>query len=236
MIDFHCHLDLYPDHQSAVDKREKEKTYTLTVTTTPLAWPQNRDFTKGKRYVRAALGLHPQLVGERYSEISIWKKHLPETRYVGEVGLDGSPKYKSSYNLQKSIFTEILQTCAEAGDKILSIHSVRASKDVLELLKINLPINKGRVVLHWFTGTKKQAIEAAERGYFFSVNADMLHTKRGREIVSALPINCILTETDSPFTHFPSIEQAIELLAEILDLPKSEISRIVSNNLKSILT
>ena len=60
-VDFHCHLDLYPDLQAAIAKAEAARIYTLTVTTTPKAWPRNHELTRGKRYVRAALGLHPQL-------------------------------------------------------------------------------------------------------------------------------------------------------------------------------
>ena len=64
-VDFHCHLDLYPDHAAAIAQAEAAGIYTLTVTTTPKAWPRNRELTEGTRYVHAALGLHPQLVAER---------------------------------------------------------------------------------------------------------------------------------------------------------------------------
>ena len=85
-VDFHCHLDLYPDFETAIAKAEAARIYTLTVTTTPKAWPRNHELTRGTRYVRAALGLHPQLVAERAGELALWEHHLPEARYVGEVG------------------------------------------------------------------------------------------------------------------------------------------------------
>jgi len=92
LVDFHCHLDLYPDHASAVRAAEAARVYTLTVTTTPKAWPRNHELATGTRYVRAALGLHPQLVAERASELTLWERYLPETPYVGEVGLDAGPR------------------------------------------------------------------------------------------------------------------------------------------------
>ena len=64
-VDFHCHLDLYPDHVGAIAKAEASSIYTVAVTTTPKAWPRNRELTLKTRYVRAALGLHPQLVAMR---------------------------------------------------------------------------------------------------------------------------------------------------------------------------
>ena len=36
-VDFHCHLDLYPDFEVAIAKAEAARIYTLTVTTTPKA-------------------------------------------------------------------------------------------------------------------------------------------------------------------------------------------------------
>lgn len=91
LVDFHCHLDLYPDHQAAVRGSEEAGVFTLAVTTTPRAWSRNQELTQGMRHVRAALGLHPQLVAERASELPLWEAHLGEARYVGEVGLDADP-------------------------------------------------------------------------------------------------------------------------------------------------
>src|SRR5690606_18577808 len=100
-VDFHCHLDLYPDREAAIARAEAARIYTLTVTTTPKAWPRNHELTRGTRYVRAALGLHPQLVAERAGELPLWERHLPETRYVGEVGLDAGPRFYRSLDAQK---------------------------------------------------------------------------------------------------------------------------------------
>jgi TatD DNase family protein len=58
-VDFHCHLDLYPDHEAAIARAEAARIYTLTVTTTPKAWSRNHELTRHTRFVRAALGLAP---------------------------------------------------------------------------------------------------------------------------------------------------------------------------------
>src|SRR5208337_3533968 len=118
---------LIPDPVSAVRDAEEAGVYTLTVTTTPKAWPRNHELTHGTRYVRAALGLHPQLIAERSAEIKLWEGYLPQARYVGEVGIDAGPRYYRSVDLQTEIFTRILQKCAEVGGKVLTVHSVRAT-------------------------------------------------------------------------------------------------------------
>ena len=148
-VDFHCHLDLYPDFEAAIAKAEAARIYTLTVTTTPKAWPRNHALTRGTRYVRAALGLHPQLVAERAGELALWELYLPETRYIGEVGLDASPRFYKSLNSQKQVFRTILERSADVGGKIITVHSVRCVPMVLEMVERHLPRNRGVVVLHW---------------------------------------------------------------------------------------
>jgi TatD DNase family protein len=82
LVDFHCHLDLFPDPVAAIDAAEKAGIYTLTVTTTPRAWPRNLQADSQKTLVRAALGLHPQVVVERAAEFSPWEQYLPQARYI----------------------------------------------------------------------------------------------------------------------------------------------------------
>ena len=174
LVDFHCHLDLYPDHEEQVRRCEREGVFTLTVTTTPKAWARNYELTAHTKYVRAALGLHPQLVAERATEIGLWRELLPRTRYVGEVGLDAGPRFYKSLAAQKTIFQSVLQECAKVEGKILTVHSVRTATPVLDMIEAYLPPPKGAVVLHWFTGTAAEARRAIDLGCYFSINAQML--------------------------------------------------------------
>ena len=185
-VDFHCHLDLYPDHVAAIAAAEAAGVYTLTVTTTPKAWVRNRDLTQATRYVRAALGLHPQLVADRAHELREWERYLPGARYVGEVGLDAGPRFYKSFDEQKHVFRTVLQCCAEVGDKVLTVHSVRSASAVLDMIEAHLPRDRGKVVLHWFTGSRAEARRAAALGCYFSVNAEMARGERGRALIAEL--------------------------------------------------
>lgn len=89
--------------------------------------------------MRAALGLHPQLVAERASELSLREAHLTETRYVGEVGLDAGLRFYKSFDLQKQVFEHVLRCCAQAGNKVITVHSIRAAKVVLDHIEAYLP-------------------------------------------------------------------------------------------------
>jgi hypothetical protein len=56
---------------------------TLAVTTTPKAWDQNRIWTSGKRHIHSAVGLHPELVGDRHAEIELLERLMVETPFIG---------------------------------------------------------------------------------------------------------------------------------------------------------
>ena len=241
-VDFHCHLDLYPDHDAAIARAEAARVYTLTVTTTPKAWPRNHALTKGTRYVRAALGLHPQLVAERAGELAIWEKHLPEARYIGEVGLDAGPRFYKSFDTQKRVFRTVLERCADAGGKILTVHSVRSVPAVLDMIEAHLPHERGTAVLHWFTGSRTDARRAIALGCFFSVNAEMTRTDKGKGLVAELPLDRLLTETDGPFTQVAGrpaepydVGAAVSGIAASRGLSTDDVSRAVQLNLQTLL-
>lgn len=197
---------------------------------------------KATRHVRAALGLHPQLVADRADEISLLEAYIDETRYIGEVGLDAGPRFYKSFDLQKHIFERVLRSCATAGDKIISVHSVRAVKSVLDHIETFLPLGKGKVVLHWFTGTKAEALRATDMGCYFSINAAMLNNTRHASLIAAIPSNRLLTETDGPFTKTaerPSkpadVGLVVDTLALVLGLPTTTIKKRIQDNLRDLL-
>lgn len=241
-VDFHCHLDLYPDPAAEIAAAEAAQIYTLTVTTTPKAWPKNLEFVRGCRFVRVALGLHPQLVEERAAELSLWERYLGDAKYVGEVGLDAGPRFHRSLELQKRVFQRVLQCCAEAGSKVLTVHSVRAQAAVLDLIETHLPADRGRIVLHWFTGSRSQARRASELGCYFSVNLEMTSNERGRALLANLPAERLLTETDGPFTQLenrPSrpadVARLLDSLARLRGMSVAETEALIRRNLHTLL-
>ncbi len=242
-VDFHCHLDLYPDHAELIARCDRDEVATLTVTTTPKAWRRNTELALGSRHVRVALGLHPQLVAERAAELPLWKELLPSARYVGEVGLDAGPRFYRSFELQKQIFTEILRACASTGEKILTIHSVRAARIVLDMLEEHLLPSRGRVVLHWFTGSDSDARRAVDLGCYFSVNAQMLRNERHRAMVAKLPLGQLLTETDGPFTKIQEratipgdVKYAVQDLARLREINADDLAAMIRANLARLLS
>ena len=241
LVDYHCHLDLYPNFEELISDCESKRIYTLAVTTTPKAWPKNLALTKNLTYVRPALGLHPQLIEQRESEISLWDEYLPQAKFVGEVGLDAGPNFYKSFEKQIEIFNHIVKQCTYFGSKVLSVHSVRSVTPVLNVFeKYNL-LKNNKAVLHWFSGSISDVKKGVEMGCYFSINLQMLTSNRGNEILKAIPPNLILTETDGPFTSINARQQrpediqfCVDKISNIWRLPIDETKSIILNNLITI--
>lgn len=241
LVDFHCHVDLYPNHVEVIEECDRERVATLAVTTTPKAWRQNQELAASSEHVRVALGLHPQLVAERSDELLQFERLLEQARYVGEVGLDASPRFYASFADQERVFARILAACAEQGGKILSVHSVRSVGKVLRHLERSLPQERGRAVLHWFTGTATQAVLAAELGCYFSINAEMLRSQKHRSLISKLPRDRLLTETDGPFVSAgdrvarpADVAGTVAALAGALEMTPIDVEAMVVRNLANL--
>ncbi len=240
MIDFHCHLDLYRFPEIAVEDADKSGVYVLCVTTTPKAWTKTLQLCAGRPRIRTALGLHPELAHERYSELGLFEHFAPETRYFGEIGLDGSPQWREAQPTQRKVFDAVLRMASKLGGKVLSIHSRRAVDEVLEAL--SRQPSAGTPVLHWFSGSQAQLSRAIDHGCWFSCGPAMLRSDNGKAIARKLPRDRVLTETDGPFALEGSRPlqpkdswQAVSMLAEIWELPVEEIQETLRNNLRSLV-
>lgn len=199
LYDMHCHLDLMPRMKDIIEESLEEKIVIVAVTTTPKAFKQEIKYCNKNPNIKVALGLHPQLVKERYDELSIVIKNIHNAKYIGEIGLDFNNHYYASKEKQIEVFTEIIKTCSELGGKLISIHSVKSAEYVLNILEKFKTSNNNHCILHWFTGSKKQFIKAVELGCYFSVNKKMINTENGRNLIKMIPKDKLLVETDAPF-------------------------------------
>jgi TatD DNase family protein len=199
VIDFHCHLDLYPDPHGVARACAERGLYVLSVTTTPSAWSGTTALAKGSTRIRTALGLHPQIAHQRKGELPLFERLIGETRYVGEIGLDGAPEFRRHWEDQLLVFTRALDICRAAGGCVLSLHSRRAATAVLDALEARP--GAGTPILHWFSGSNRELARAINLGCWFSVGPGMLRGEKGRDLASRMPRDRILTESDGPFAQ-----------------------------------
>lgn len=240
MIDFHCHLDLYPNPHQVSEECRQRNLYVLSVTTTPSAWEVTKTLARDGDRIRTALGFHPQLAHERLSELAIFDAFVAQARYVGEIGLDGASEFRRHWASQLAVFNHVLDACTRAGGRILSIHSRRASQAVLDRLEDHP--QAGVPVLHWFTGSARDLDRAISLGCWFSVGPAMLRGDRGRVLATRMPHERVLTESDGPFAKIDGAamlpwqaDQAIGILADLWSLSVNEVEHLMLYNLQTLV-
>lgn len=240
MMDLHCHLDLYKEPEKIISRAKDKGLYVLSITTTPSAWKGTCALTRNIPRFKTALGLHPQLAHKRKHELPLFDEYFDEAKYIGEIGLDGSKEYKAYMPEQLEVFKHILKKCASKPTKILSVHSRSAEKLVLD--QIEDAGNIGKIILHWYTGSKSQLERAKNLGLWFSIGPAMTLSKNGQKIISYLPKDKILLETDGPFAKVNNkqlepvdVDIVVTYLASEWQTSSEKVLNILSQNLKNLV-
>lgn len=240
LIDTHCHLDLYPDYQNVVNEIEQQRIATISVTNSPVVFQHNAKIAANTKYVRAAIGLHPELAVKRASEVGILIEMLGETRFVGEIGLDFVTTDSEEREVQRRVFGAILDACARYGNKILTIHSRRAASEVIEMIGPDFP---GVAILHWYSGSATVLEKALKNGCYFSVNPLMTRSKTGQNIIRLIPQHRLLTESDGPFASIdnrpliPSdVRTTVSYMAGLWKISESEAADQIYQNFRHIIS
>lgn len=218
LFDTHFHLDLQEDRAAAIRGIEEKQIYTIAVTNLPDLY-RKESVEIASKYIRFALGFHPELVDQYKKQVPLMWELLPEVRYVGEVGLDLVDK--SSEKEQEVFFSELVERCRYDSNKIFTIHSRRAVDKVLEILGDNY---RFKAILHWFSGSRTELEKAIERGCYFSINGAMMKSRRFLDMLPLIPSSRLLIETDSPFTYYiGSYYEHLNSIKEELQSYKHEV-------------
>lgn len=235
--DTHIHLDLFKSINDIVNEIEENKIFTIAVSNLPVLYTKLKENISSK-YIRPALGFHPELLFQYKHHIPQMWELLNETKYIGEVGLD----FKTGNDfkeLQVSFFTELIDRCNQVGGKILTIHSRQSTDEITSIIGASF---NGKVILHWYSGSKITLSKAIKNGYFFSINYSMVRSNYGKEIIRMIPLNKLLLETDSPFVKYNAkpftpkdIRYIVEELSIILGIDFLKMSSILWSNFKSLI-
>lgn len=178
-----------------------------------------------------SVGLHPWFIGDddhADAELAVLDQALGSTRFVGEIGLDLTPRRAEAVpqDRQVRVLTAVLEAVGRAAagapqPYVLSVHAVRSAGVVLDLLE-EFGDGGERVVpvFHRFGGTSDDLTRLVRMGGCVSVHPAMLDTKRGRAYVRQVPADRLLLETDlpaAPHRDAPGAVGAIALGQEAAD-------------------
>ena len=235
LFDAHCHLDMMGRPETVASEAAAMGLGCFDCGVDP------RDFAAAKKYVSrypniiAGVGLHPWWIADGRcgtAEVDLLCELAIRERFIGEVGLDFSPRFAGTEGIQTQAFERLSQTLSRRplAGRVLSIHAVRAAGAALDILGSNGLLkdapNSPAIIFHWFSGTSDELSRARNAGCYFSINERMLATKRGREYARQIPLDRLLLETDAPAE--PQTDASAQQLADSL-IRTSEIIAALKN-------
>lgn len=239
MIDTHCHVDQFPSPEGMVRDCETRQIRVIAVTYLPSHFTAAADRLRNNPIVTAALGIHPLFARQGIRELPAFKRIAIHTDYIGEIGLDFSPKCIQTKIIQERIFDEVL-ACVADRPRLITLHSRKAERSVLDALHRHR-IQKS--IFHWFTGSTIILKELLSEGHFVSVNPAMIYTVSGKSVLSLAPKEQVLVESDGPFTKVqgnPCRPQDIVLVYQALskqwNTSMEDVQQIIFRNFSTIIT
>jgi TatD DNase family protein len=244
IIDTHIHLDdeLFDPDRCAVIERARNASVTSMVIPAVHAakWDDIADLARTHTDVFATFGLHP-LYTDRHHPQDL---QLLETRLgqqpvvaVGECGLDYYLP-DTDRALQQHYFVEQLDIASQFQLPVI-IHARKAVEEIILLLRSHGP---GKGVIHSYNGSLQQAHRLIDLGYHLGFGGPISYPRANklRKLVSSLPMQHLLLETDAPFqpVHNQSasrnepanIQQVLSAVAQLKHSSADEIAERANHN------
>lgn len=242
LVDVHAHLDYEPfdkDLEEVLNRAKKSGVKAIINNSTHLE-SIKKTLLLSKKYpiIKPALGIHPtNLNDEKQIKASLNLIKTEKAVALGEIGLDYHYS-KDNIEKQKEIFRELLKIAEERNLPVI-IHSREATKDTFDILK---EYPKLKVIMHCFQGRKSEIKEGIKRNYFFTIPSSINRNDTFRYMAEAIPLNRLLTETDSPYQS-PNKEErnepsniiiAISAIAKIKGVTEEETANAIFQNYQNL--
>lgn len=231
-VDVHNHIDheqFNADRDQVITRAKKAGcTAIIANSTNEQSTKRILDIQKEFPIVKLAVGLYPEYAEQSLDFVREYAKHAVA---IGEIGLDGTVSTK--FELQQAVFSAQLNIASEMKLPVI-IHSRKAETQVLEQLKDH----QFPVILHCFCASHRLIKLGIERNYFFSIPPKVVYDMQFQQLVSLVPIQLLLTETDSPYLGVEkgvrnepaNCTATIEKIAQIKQLDPQETANMIFAN------
>ena len=205
LIDTHAHLT-FPELEAQIDAvvtRSIEAGVTGWITIGTDIDQIEKALSVAGRFdnMYAGIGFHPHYANDiGDDELAALKEYAQEKKVVaiGETGLDYH--YDNAVpEKQQEIFRAQLKIAEELDLPVIA-HTRDAFEDTMSVLN-EFTGQLKNVVVHCFSGTKKQAELILERGYYISFTGIVTFKRSDdlRETAGMVPLKRMMVETDCPF-------------------------------------
>lgn len=256
MIDSHCHLageTFGPDLDVVVARAKEagvERVCTMLEAGNVAEAAQADRLQRLWPAVRFAIGVHPHqaraFAGDPDRAVTLVRDELAATslgRAIGEIGLDYHYDF-SPRDVQQAVFRGQVRLARELQRPVV-IHTREAEEDTIRILREEGG-GEVRGVLHCFTGTPALAAGGLDLGLYISLAGIITFPNAAelRETARRVPLDRLLTETDSPFLapvphrgkrNEPAlVVRVVETLAELFGVAAAEVARRTAANFHAL--
>lgn len=191
------------------------------------------------------MGLHPCYVKENVEvQLAIVQDWLSKRKFwaIGEIGLDFYWD-KTLLDQQYAAFRQQIRLAMEHQLPI-AIHSREATRACIDVVK---ELHNGSLtgVFHCFSGTKEEAQEIIDMGFYLGIGGVVTFKKAGLDVLMAdIDLQHVVLETDAPYlapvpyrgkrnesAYIPLIAQK---LADVKNLKIEEVAAITTGNARKL--
>jgi TatD DNase family protein len=251
IIDSHAHLEFpqFDEDREAMLARARaagvETLLAIGSGTGPDRLNAAIPFAEQHDWIYATVGVHPHeaklATEEHFERLDELARH-PRVIAWGEIGLDYYYDH-SPREVQQLVFERQLEQ-ARAAKLPVIIHCRDAWPDCLAILEQDWRPSGLGGIFHCFTGTLEDGKRGLDMGFVVSFAGNVTYPKMQhlRDVAREIPLDRLLTETDSPFLppqgrrgkrNEPAfVVEVAQALANVRDLPAEEIAATTAANFR----
>ncbi|MGA9883024.1 MAG: TatD family hydrolase [Candidatus Acidiferrales bacterium] len=252
IIDSHAHLEMSQfdgDRAAMLERARAAGVETLLAIGSGTSPTERLDaaipFAEQHDWIYATVGIHPHdaavATAEHFARLDELGRH-PRVIAWGEMGLDYHYDH-SPRDVQHRVFRRQLQQARTAKRPVV-IHCRDAWDDCLKILDEDWRSAGLGGIFHCFTATLAEAKRGLDMGFRISFAGNVTYPKMQplRDVARELPLDSILTETDSPFLppqgrrgkrNEPSfVVEVAQALANVRNLAADEIAATSAANFR----
>ena len=250
LVDCHTHIDQFTDEEicQVLDRAKLAEVGAIVVAGTTIQ-SSHRAVTLSKEFpqIFAGVGIHPMdLQGPigvtEYKELDGLARFNEKVLVVSEIGLDfkeGTPDRAIQYQA----FREQIRLARDLHLPIV-FHSREAHDETLRILKEEMAYDVGGI-MHYFQADLRVAFRAIDLGFSISLARPLFRLPKLQVVVSKLPIEKLVIETDSAPQPFKSKRQnwteprhtreIAELISKIKSIPFEEVVDATTRNFFKVI-
>ncbi|MBO4901822.1 MAG: TatD family hydrolase [Lachnospiraceae bacterium] len=193
------------------------------------------------------IGIYPEYVDQHTdADLNRMKEMAshPKIVSIGEIGLDYHWEENPPKEVQIEWFRKQIRLAKEVHLPI-NVHSRDAAEDTLDVIRSENAKECGGII-HCFSYSPEIAREYVKLGFYLGIGGVVTfsNAKKLKEVVKAVPVENIVTETDCPYLapvphrgernsslYLPAV---LEAIAGLKGLSTEEVERITEENARKV--